>query len=224
MRKSKVQAEADLQDMLNKHLPEEPSPVVSKVKAAKDVQGAEVEISPVISPDVDKQSLQPKVGDALPISQALIGCTKALFFENRFQTTVTEPAPYCLKSNDHEFDGVVYRSMYLIYMSCDSEYEAAIKLLGNFQHWTKLKRCTWFLPYVEEWNAEIVLREAALAKSKLVTLTQNGNVTAARTLLNTKKVAGAGKPQGKGKRTTDIIPGDLEEMLERTDFDDTKPN
>jgi len=97
-------------------------------------------------------------------------------------------------------------------------------LLGNYQHWTKLKRCTWFIPYIEEWNAELLLREAALAKSKLVTLTEAGNVTAARTLLNSGNTIGATKAKAKGKRTSDIIPGDLEEMLERTDFNDSKPN
>jgi len=77
-------------------------------------------------PMVDKLSLRPKVGDALPIDQTLVGCTKALFFENRHNTTVKTLAPYCLKPNDHEYRGNIYRSMYLIYMSCDSEYEAAI--------------------------------------------------------------------------------------------------
>lgn len=210
MRKSNLKTEAALQELLNEHLPEEEPVIVA----------APIEASAY----VDKQSLQPKVGDALPIAQTFVGCTKALFFEHRFQTTVTDDAPYCLKSNDHEFKGVVYRSMYLIYMSCDSEYEAAIKLLGNFQHWQKLKRCTWFLPYVEEWNAELALRESALAKSKLVTLTENGNVTAARTLLNTKGVASRGKPEGKGKRNSDIIPGDLDDMLDRTDFTNSKLN
>lgn len=218
MRRSKQDTETALQEALNEHLPEEPS----KVKVEEHVQ----EILPDEVQAVDKNSLRPKVGADLPIDDRLVGCTKALFFENRHQTTVDIPAPYCLKPNDHTLYGVTYRSMYLIYMSCDSEYEAAIKLLGNYQHWTKLKRCTWFLPYVEEWNAELVLRESALAKSKLVTLTEAGNVTAARTLLNDKKIAGSkvGKPQAKGKRNTDIVPGDLEEMLERTDFTDTKPN
>ena len=173
---------------------------------------------------VDKQSLRPKVGKDLPIDAGLVGCTKALFFENRFNTTVTIKAPYCLKSNDHNSKGVVYRSMYLIYMSCDSEYEAAIKILGNYSHWQKLKRCTWFIPYLEEWNAELGLREAALAKSKLVSLTEQGNVTAARTLLNGKAAAPVGKPAKKGARRNDIIPGDLEEMLERTDLSKQKPN
>ena len=211
-RRSKIDAEERLQDALNEHLPEEPSPVISKVKEVGDVQEEFYESSPV-----DKQALRPKVGSALPIAEDLVGTTQGLFFEYRFQTTCSATAPYCLKPYDHTLDGVVYRSMYLIYMSCDTEYEAAIKLLGSYAHWTKLKRCTWFLPYVEEWNAELVLRESALAKSKLVALTEAGNVTAARTLLNTQKVAGAGKPLKKGKRQADITTGDLDQMLERTD-------
>lgn len=208
MRKSKQQLEAELQSALNEQLPKE-----------------ELVEEPALPTEVNKNSLLPKIGDGLPIDATLVGCTKALFYEHRHQTTVKTNAPYCLKANDHEFKGVVYKSMYLIYMSCDSEYEAAIKLLGNYQHWTKLKKCTWFLPYVEEWNAELVLREAALAKSKLVTLTEEGNVTAARTLLNEKKIAGArvGKPKSKGGRKDDIIPGDIEAMLDRTDTSG-KPN
>lgn len=217
-RRSKNKAEEALQEALNEHLPE------PEQFTAVDEDGEIVSAAPEELDTVTKQALRPKVGDALPIDQTLVGCTKALFFENRHNTTVKTKAPYCLKPNDHELRGKVYKSMYLIYMSCDSEYEAAIKLLGNYQHWTKLKRCTWFMPYVEEWNAELVLRESALAKAKLVALTEAGNVTAARTLLNTKKIAGVGKPKAKGKRTSDIIPGDLEEMLERTDFKDSKPN
>lgn len=212
MRKSTQQIESELQDALNDQLPKVIKPVMVDDVLATDI--IEPDEPPVA--EVNKLSLRPRVGAELPIEAALVGCTKALFYEHRHQTTVTLDAPYCLKPNDHEFKGVVYKSMYLIYMSCDSEYEAAIKLLGNYQHWTKLKRCTWFLPYVEEWNAELVLRESALAKSKLVTLTEAGNVTAARTLLNDKKIAGVGKPKAKGGRKNDTVPGDIDEMLDRT--------
>ncbi len=214
-RASKNKAEERLQEALNEHLPED----VAAPILGEDITEVE-EAEQALCTEVNKDALRPKVGSSLPIAQRLVGCTKALFYEHRHQTTVEMDAPYCLKANDHEFKGVVYKSMYLIYMSCDSEYEAAIKLLGNYQHWTKLKRCTWFLPYVEEWNAELVLRESALAKSKLVQLTEAGNVTAARTLLNEKKIAGAkvGKPKSKGVRKDDIEPGDIEEMLERTDM------
>jgi hypothetical protein len=212
-RRSKKDAEEALQEALNEHLKEDEP---KEVELSEEVEEALEEVT--------KQALRPKVGNELPIPKRFVGCTKALFVEHRHNTTVKEKSPYCLKANDHTYKGEVYRSMYLIYMSCDSEYEAAIKLLGNYQHWTKLKRCNWFLPYVEEWNAELVLRESALAKAKLVALTEAGNVTAARTLLNTKKIAGVGKPKRPGKRTSDIIPGDLEEMLERTDFKDSKPS
>jgi len=213
-RRSKNAAEERLQEALNEQLPEiiKPSAIEDEGKLVASEPEKAYDI-----PEVNKLALRPKVGSELPIHPRFVGCTKAMFYEHRHQTTVEINAPYCLKPNDHEFKGVVYKSMYLIYMSCDSEYEAAIKLLGNYQHWTKLKRCTWFLPYVEEWNAELKLRESALARAKLVQLTEAGNVTAARTLLNDKKIAGVGKPKSKGKRTSDIVPGDIEEMLERTD-------
>ena len=174
--------------------------------------------------EVNKQDLLPKTGDSLPIDKGLVGCTQGLFFEYRYQTTTDIPAPYCLKSHDHELKGVHYKSMYLIYISCDSEYEAAIKLLGNYTHWLKLKRAPWFRPYLESWNAELGLREEALAKSKLVALTQAGNVTAARTLLNNKK-APVGSPAKKGARKDDTQGmDDLDSMLERTELDNTRPN
>ncbi len=222
-RQSKNAAEARLQEALNAELPEHVTPLEAQAFVESDEQGTLVSGEPEHAEDiaeVNKLSLRPKVGDELPIDQRFVGCTKALFYEYRHQTTVEMKAPYCLKANDHESKGVVYRSMYLIYMSCDSEYEAAIKLLGNYQHWTKLKRCTWFLPHVEEWNAELRLRESALARAKLVMLTEAGNVTAARTLLNDKKIAGAkvvGKPKSGGVRKSDIEPGDIEAMLDRTD-------
>ena len=167
---------------------------------------------------VDKLSLLPRTGVDLPIDINLIGCTQALFFEYRFQTTSDTVAPYCLKMNDHTLKGITYRSMYLIFVSCDSEYEAAIKLLGNYSHWCKLKECSWFAPYLERWNHEIELREQALAKSKLVSLTERGNVTAARTLLGKQAKAPVGKPKGKGIRQSDVGKDTLDSMLERTDI------
>lgn len=173
---------------------------------------------------VDKQSLLPRVGNDLPIDPGLVNLTQGLFFEYRFQTTTEITAPYTLKPYDHTLHSISYKSMYLIYMSCDSEYEAAIKLLGSYAHWLKLAKAPWFSPYLERWNEELELREAALAKSKLVALTEAGNVTAARTLLNGKK-ASVGSPAKKGKRKTDIVgDDDLDSMLARTDLDRKRMN
>ena len=182
-----------------------------------EIKSREIPLDDII---ITKEALLPKVGDDLPIPQELVGCTQALFFEYRHQTTVGTLAPYCLKPHDHEYQGRIYRSMYLDYISCDSEYEAAIKILGNYAHWLKLKATSWFAPYLEAWNEELTLREEALARSKLVQLTQQGNVTAARTLLGNKV-----KPVGRAKkaaRKDDIHLDDLECMLDRTEPNQVK--
>lgn len=164
---------------------------------------------------VNKQSLLPKTGNALPIHERFVGLTQALFYEYRYATTCDIQAPYCLKPYDFTAHGVLYRSMYLIYMTCDSEYEAAITLLGSYPHWQKLKRAPWFKEHLATWNAEIGLREEALAKSKLIDLTEKGNVTAARTLLTSKKPPG--RPPKAGKRKPDTeVNDDLDSMLART--------
>lgn len=163
---------------------------------------------------ISKKCLLPRKADSLPIDSNLVGTTQAMFFEHRYSTTSKVTAPYCLKPYDWEKDGITYRSMYLIYMSCDSEYEAAIKLLGSYPHWQKLAKAPWFRKHLDKWNDELVLREQALAKSELVALTQRGNVTAARTLLNTKKVVGRKKSEGGRQADTNNLD-DIDAMIDR---------
>ena len=165
---------------------------------------------------IGKEDLLPRTGKDLPIDQRLVGTTQALFYEFRHQTTSIVEAPYCLKPYDFIVGDVNYRSMYLIYMTCDSEYEAAIKLVGSYPHWQKLTEAAWFKKHLATWNAEITLREDAIARSKLVQLTQKGNVTAARTMLTTSKPAGRPPKEGSRKSDTDKV-SDLDEMLQRVD-------
>jgi hypothetical protein len=169
-----------------------------------------------------KQDLLPKRDEDLPIDVGLRHCTKALFYEFRHQSTCDIPAPYCLKDYDYEYGGTVYTSMYMIYMTCDSEYEAAIKLLGSYSHWKKLTSTVWFAPHLERWEAERNTRDEAIARSTLVKLAEAGNVTAARTIYtNSKAGATAGRPSKKGKRKEDSSAEDLEAMFDRADNVDT---
>ena len=164
-----------------------------------------------------KQALAPKEKCDLPIPARFLKTTKGLFYEHRHHTTVDEKAPYTLRNMDFTDNaGHLYKSMYMIYMGCDSEYEAAIKLLGNYAHWLKLKATTWFAPHLEAWNEELTLREEALARSKLVTLTEAGNVTAARTLLGNKKNP-VGKPNKSAASKDDVTVDDIDSMLRRTE-------
>lgn len=168
-------------------------------------------------PITDKQKLLPRVGGELPIPLELVGTTQGLFYEHKFNTTCKTRAPYCLKPYDWTFEGDTYLSMYLIYMNCDSEYEAAMTLLGSWPHWRKLARAKWFKIHLDAWNEELEIRENALAKSKLIQLTEAGNVTAARTLLTGKKSA-VGKPKKSGKRKADDKDSDdLDAMLGRAE-------
>ncbi|MGD9382191.1 MAG: hypothetical protein PVI03_07080 [Candidatus Thorarchaeota archaeon] len=141
----------------------------------------------------------------LPIHEQLAGTTQALFYEHRHFTTCQIPAPYNLK----EVDWKGSKSMYQIYMSYETEYEAAIALLGSWPHWQRLCKCKWFQPYKEKWDKEREVREEALAKKTLIDQTREGNVTAAKALLDKKKPRGrpvnhAGKPKEASK---DLVVG-----------------
>jgi len=166
-----------------------------------------------------KEELSPRSIYDMPIPQRFLKTTKGLFYEHRHHTTVDEKAPYTLRNMDFmDNGGHVYQSMYMIYMNCDSEYEAAIRLLGSYPHWVKLKRCSWFQDYVQTWERERNIRDEAIARSILVKLAECGNVTAARTLFanaeKTKKKIG--RPEKGGKRQDSDGLDELDEMLGRS--------
>lgn len=167
-----------------------------------------------------KQTLLPKKDDELPIDIQLRHCTQALFYEFRHKTSGKVRAPYCLKDYDYSYGGFTYLSMYMIYMECDSEYEAGIKLLGSYGHWNKLKETAWFTPYFERWEAERNIRDEAMARSVLISLAEAGNVTAAGKIFNNSKSKGnSGRPRKGGSRKPAPVHESLDSMIERTEDD-----
>jgi hypothetical protein len=46
------------------------------------------------------------------------------------------------------------KSAYKIYITCITEYDAAIKLVGSWSHWNKLLNCKPFMEYLEGWRKE----------------------------------------------------------------------
>jgi hypothetical protein len=177
----------------------------------QDVLDADIEKRPLC-----KDDLLPHGKKDLPIDEQFTKCTQALFFEFKHCTTIQLPAPYTLKPYDWINNGNLHKSMYLIYMECDSEYEAAMRLLGSWPHWCRLRKLEWFREELDKWNAELQLREQAIAKSKLLALTEAGNVTAARTLLTGTKEAKPGRPSKGGKREDDVVDTTIEEMIQST--------
>ena len=115
--------------------------------------------------------------------------TQSLFYEFRYQTN-SDYMPFTLKERDVHG----HQSIYQIYMSCDSEYEAAQKLLGSWKHWEILCECTWFIKELDKWREEREIREAAIGKAMLIEKAKEGNVPAARSLLESSSKRKAGRP------------------------------
>lgn len=117
--------------------------------------------------------------------------TDSLFWENRFQNPeATIDNPYNMGREDTENS----RSMFLEYMQYDTEYEAAIGILGDWQHWNMLCEKPFFQPLITEWRAEREEREKAAAKRVLLELAAEGNVNAAKTVFTGE---GTGKKRGR---------------------------
>ena len=176
------------------------------------------------------KDLTPQDRNSLPIHKDLHMLTQALFFEWKHNTTSKIPAPYCLKNQDHRNGRRTYKSMYLIYMSCHTEYEAAMKLLGSYPHWQKLLKCKWFHEYVVQWREDMRMRDESVARAVLMEKVEGGNVPAARAVLaelrkDSKPAGRRGRPlrggsgKSSGARTPDT--GSVaEEMLDEQERED----
>ena len=132
----------------------------------------------------------------LPIPKNLDRATQALFVEYaqscRAETRGITP-PYNLTKRDTDES----LSMYQIYMQCESEYEAAIVLLGDYRHWEKLCTRPWFKKKRDEWERERAIRDTAGAISGLRKAALNGNAAAAEKLM---KLVEPKKPVGRPTR------------------------
>ena len=95
-------------------------------------------------------------------------------------------------------------SAYLIYMLSDSEYEAAMKLVGSWNHWQRMceikpfmegpranknKGNTWAWAGLSEWRLEKEIRDKATAYNQLKINAEEGNVQAQKLIFE----GGAGK-------------------------------
>lgn len=115
--------------------------------------------------------------------------TQSMFYEFRFQTD-SDYMPFTLKERNHK--GLL--SAYKIYMSCDSEYEAAYKMLNSWKHWELLCESPWFMKELTKWRCERDIREAALGKATLIDQAQDGNAAAARALIDLSNKKKVGRP------------------------------
>ena len=132
--------------------------------------------------------------------------TKALFMELSESPDVYPPL-FTLKDYDHNG----FPSLYKLYMQYDSEYEAALQILGSWPHWKELCKCSWFKPYRNTWEAERLERDKAVAKKQLLNSALEGNVTAQRILYGTPP------DEAKRKRATTKKENEAAETLSHED-------
>jgi len=113
--------------------------------------------------------------------------TQSLFWELRYAKT-NEPV-MVLGRTPHS--GLP--SIYVEYMKFDTEYEAAMWILGDWKHWQALCKLSWFQKHKKEWDAEKETRQKAMAKNTLLDAAAGGNVTAAK-IVYEENVPKRGRP------------------------------
>lgn len=131
--------------------------------------------------------------------------TQALFLETN-KTELGYKPLYSIRSGENKKGLPSARD---IYLASVDEYDASIKLVGSVDHWQRLTSvnpngeytCRWFMLGTEEfegllaWREEMRLRDESFAKAVLQEQALEGNVSAAKALLElTKQKAAVGRP------------------------------
>jgi len=104
------------------------------------------------------------------------------------------------------------RSAYRIFLDADSEYEAALEIVGDYGYWIKLTELVWFYegeyPHLglKVWREHKALKEEQEALAGLRAAAKEGNVTAQKELYGIsqkQKKAAVGRPK-KEEEDTDF--------------------
>lgn len=97
------------------------------------------------------------------------------------------------------------QNLYNLFMECVDEYDFAIKAFGSKQHLDKLKTLKWFMEGFPSclsyrgyatWLDDMEIRDASIAKATLFHKAKDGDVNAAKKLLDmTKPSTTKGRPK-----------------------------
>lgn len=150
--------------------------------------------------------------------------TQSLFLETikRDQLESGYSPLYTLR--EHETDGLP--SIWQIYMHSDTEFSAAIKIVGSIRHWHKLTDSEWFnepkpsqvgglyLPGLKEWRGYKEEADKAMARATLLAKAAAGDTGAAKAILGLDDR----KVDGRKKSDTPQLVKDTEEEKVNADF------
>lgn len=122
-----------------------------------------------------------------------------LFYEFNQQRHEDYPPIYTMR--EEPWKGLP--SAYLIYMYSDSEYEAAMKLVGSWHHWQRLCKSKPFMEGIrdgnqwvglEAWRKEKEIKDKAHAYNQLKINAAQGNVQAQKLIYEGDKTSKRGRP------------------------------
>lgn len=128
----------------------------------------------------------PKASDPILFDMRGARRTASLFFE----TTSDEQLEPVFTLRDYEKRGLP--SAYLLYMESETEYDAAMKLVGSMGHWRTLCAKPWFMTGdpdkgimgLEQWRLDMAARDSTQAMTVIKDFVSNGDKQAAQFLLN----------------------------------------
>lgn len=135
----------------------------------------------LVTDEWKKERLSRAYSGELNVPESMNRATQAMFWEHRHGVRWKERGIvpiYNLGYKDH--NGTL--SMRQIYLQCTTEYEAAMVLLGRWDHWERLCNTPWFPAHLEKWKEEKAIQEGALGRNTILELAAKGNLSAAKYL------------------------------------------
>lgn len=137
--------------------------------------------------------------------------TKALFFESSTNWKKDKPQ-FNLKKEDHEYEGIEYKSAYRIFMDACTEYEAGMIICdGDLENWETLCSRQWFLKGrcdpapchlgLLVWRKHKKLKDINEQVQNLKEKAKSGDTAAAKAVLAMLKEADKIQEKGRPKKT-----------------------
>lgn len=123
----------------------------------------------------------------------LVGANGIKLTKGLFREFGADCGPYTMYNKNKTIDGTTLISAYQVYMDSVNEYEAAMRLVGDMEHWRKLCETEWFLNGIfqgqiqitnglRHWREDHSMKREAEALRALEAARDDGNVQAAKYL------------------------------------------
>lgn len=171
----------------------------------------------LLTPEVKKERWEKAYAGERHVPKTMHRATMALFWELRHKCHWKKRGikpQFNFSFRDHNET----LSFPNLYFQCDSDYEAAMVILGSWKHWELLLETKWFPPLLEKWQEEKAQRDKAHARAKIRELANNGNLSACKYLahggLEEKSVESKPKKKPAAKQEEPSQDNEMDAWLE----------